>query len=939
MKKKISWLIGISLLSSFLLPVSASNALTVPNVYSCNTGDTNAGGTSPTCTHTTTYAASVSYSAPTSSTSYSLPSAWYLGFASSSTAVIASPSSTTGEYSTNGSTWTAFTRSVSSSPLNGVACASVYIIVYSSNSYDYSTDGHTWSAKSLPSGVTPNNVSCANNSLVITTGSLAKYYVSSDGINWTSYNTPDSATYSGSTYFDGYYELFSNSSVWYASSLTGTFTKSSSSIVASASYFASDSSLVFACNSGGCYKSSDGVTWTSVSPSSNTLGVAYGDGYFYINSYSSSSVGQYYFQGSNGSVVGTYDSGTYFLQGFYFNHHFYYGKTGTAILYSLLGGVTYTCTSGDTLFLSTCTNTTTYAGTLITTAPTSYVPIYSCPSGYASSGSGSSTICTAVSPSYPASSSNTCSSGDSLISAPSTPQGQLCKSPSSTSAPSSNTVFGCNTGDTLNTTTGMCVTTQSSYISTPNPVYSCASSVAVLNLTTHMCVISSSSYTATTTNTYTCPSGGGDLNGHPSYGTTCITSGSTSYVPATQSYTCPSGYTLQTGVFVTCVKASYNYAPLVKTTYLCTGVSFYNSTTCIEYGFTFPATISTSTYCNSGDTMSSGPYYTCTHPVDYQNVTSTTNSYTCPSPSNSTNVVSLSNGVLMGQCVTPSSSYTATAVPTYSCNDIADVLNLSSHICTRAGSSVSANSVTSYTCPAGGVLSVDQLHCLQTANTYPELSTVSYTCSGGYALTNGTTCVQSGTTYSPTVVFSCSGSDSLVGDSCFISSTTTAYVLTYAGSCPLNFILNPQTGACNLASSGTVSATTQGQYSCTLVSSSTSDSISYTSAYDATSTDGQGSYISCQLENLPSSSLLTGLYICTSNDYTTGSSLTYTSTLDLTGVSVNANISCTYTGDLPIDLSQSDVPVYVEPTSPDLDPCSLVDTGFLDYVNCLVANS
>jgi len=904
----------LALIASFLLPVSVASA-TISNVYSCNTGDTNGGGSLATCTHTVTYNATVSYSTPTSSSIYSLPSNWYLGFASSSVAVVVSSSSTSAMYSTNGTTWTASTRAVSGAPLNGVACNGSYLIVYSGNSYDYSTDGHTWSSKNLPTSVIPDNVNCLNGSFVVTTSSFTKYYVSTDGINWTSYNAPDSATYTGASYFNGTYELFNNAShVWYSSSLTSGWTVSASGMTASASYFASSSSLTISCSASSCYKSSDGSTWSAVSTVTSDIGLAYGDGYFYFNAYGSTSLTQYYY---NGTSLTSYDSGTYFLGGFYFNHHFYYGKTGVATVYSVLGATIYSCTSGDTLSGTTCTNTTTYSGTLIITSPITVSTTYTCPSGYVASGSGTSTICTTTNTNYPATKTYSCTTG-TLFATNSDPSGYQCLISGSTVAATVTTSFSCLSGDTLSGST--CNTTASSIPATLTNNYTCPNGGTPSGST---CIISATSYPATATTTYTCPSGGGDLYGHPTSGTTCITAGvTTPTAVVTTTYTCPNGGTVSSGPYYTCqVAPPPNYAPKVVNTYLCTGVSFYNATTCYYDGSTFPAQIVSSYTCPNGGTLSSGPYYSCVFPSYY-------NDY---SPTASI-VGTCSVGVYIGgiSCETPSTSYTATSTTTYACSTLTDTLSGST--CSRSSSSYTATVIQTLSC-ANSSATLFGGNCILSGNTYPEISTATYTCSSSYAKLLGTSCVIPDTYVAAVYTLGCLSGDTLSGSICTVVNTTTSYILLYSGVCQTNFKLDTSTGACNLVTGG-VSSTTVGTYICYLVASSTSATVVFNSNYDATSADGLGSYTTCQLSAL-ASVVGTGVYICTSQDYNSLTSFVYTATSDLTSTSGNAYIWCVYSGDAPYDPTADTAYVYTIPTSTDVDPCASVVGDFSDYLTCI----
>ena len=871
--KKFSFLLSLGLLVSVLAPVSFSNALSIANVYTCNSGDTNGGGTLATCTHTVqTGTSAVS---PTVSNSSSI------------TNLIPNPSF---EGSAGVTGW----QQPSNTTLTGntVAKFGSYGLVMTSiasgdiaSRYGYST------IPVSPSTVYTFSIYAKSASTTRNASAILTWYNSSSTFLSGACSSSSYTSVSPSSWVRMFVTCTSPSTAAYANPQITIYSTASSgeSFYVDGALFTTTSTV---------YPYFDGsysADWSSyvsgISPPSNSVITSANTNW---NGTANASSSYAWYQIATCSTGYTYQtSGTYF--GY--------------------------CTQP-------INTVTTYSGTLVTTQPTTYNTTYTCPSGYVSSGTGTSTICTASVLTYHASSAYSCTSPSVLTSAPSTPAGYVCITAGSAINATATTTFGCNSGDTVNSSTGLCTTSASSIPATL--VYSCLQGGTRSGTT---CTISSSTYSSNATTTYTCPSGGGDLYGHPTVGTTCITASTTKYVtPVTETTTCPSGYTLQgtATTFETCYKASYSVAPTTTFVYQCTGVNFYNSTTCVYDGYQFPASLGSVVSCPTGSNLTNPTTFaTCTYPVDYQHPTGTTFTYTCPSGYSSTGAGQVTGGVLQGQCVLPSSSYTATATTTYLCNSFNDVLSGDHSTCTIPGSTYTATS--SFTC-SGGITPFGG-NCIVYAGSYPEVSTVQYSCSGSYSLQNGTSCVSASISTTPTLTQSCTGSDTLSGNLCTVVSGTTSYVLLYTGSCITNFQLNPSTGACNLVGSG-ITSTTTGQWFCTSVASSTADSITFTSAYDATASDGLGSYISCQLQVAPTLSIDSGLYLCTSTDYTTGSILSYTSTVDASGVSVNANIVCVYTGDVPIDLTPTDIPTFA-PTAPDPDPCDSVDTSFLDYVQCL----
>ena len=358
---------------------------------------------------------------------------------------------------------------------------------------------------------------------------------------------------------------------------------------------------------------------------------------------------------------------------------------------------------------------------------------YSCPSGYTSSGSGSSMRCSKTTTTSASSTSATphysCSSG--------TLSGSSCVSTSTISSTRNEAkkTYSCSSG-TLSGTSCISTSTISSTRNEARKTYSCSSgtlsgtSCVTKSTTSPSVSYSCSSGTKSGSKCYSCPSGG-TLSGTTCTKMTSTTVSSCSKCPspgvcrfnaeghyvcemtstysasssnATASYSCPSGYTKGgSGSSTTCTKTT-------TTTATSTCPSGYTKSTgdlCLMYS------------CPSGYTKNgSGSSSTCTK------TTTTTATSTCPSGyTKSTGDLCLMYSCPSGYTKNGSgSSSTCTKTTTTSAS-------ISRYSC----SSGTLNGSKCYSCSSG---SLSGTSCVSTSTASPN---VSYSCPNGGSL-SGTTC-------------------------------------------------------------------------------------------------------------------------------------------------------------------------------------------------------
>ena len=474
-----------------------------------------------------------------------------------------------------------------------------------------------------------------------------------------------------------------------------------------------------------------------------------------------------------------------------------------------------------------------------------------------------------------------------------------------TTVPSANQVitYTCPNGYTLNGS--ICTSIPVTY--TASIVYTCPNGGSLLGTT---CNFATTSYTATANQSYSCPNGG-TLSGSG-----CVI-GSQSY-PATRSYSCPSGETLDSSNLCDYYTAG-SYQATATQTYTCNSGDTLSGYSCITAG-SYTATATYSSYvCPTGyNFLSSTTCYKYTQYPDYTtaNATPLITTYSCPN-----------GGTLTGTNCATSSTYTATIVVTYSCNG-SDVL--SGHQC-NFNWLVTAQPITTYSCPNGGTYF--SYYCTIGGSTYTATITITYTCPNGGNL-SGTSCVQTATFYNATGTTSCPNGGTLTGTTCTQASITVGGTPTYAGTCPVNYLLDTSTGLCSLSTP----STTSGQYICTVWGA---NSYTYVSNIDYTSPYWNGNYTSCQQILIQASQTSTGNYVCQITDLTTYL-ITYTyTTSDQTGTSNSQSYSCYLVTDDSISNSTTALDgTYVDPTMPDVDPCAnLTDPSFSAYLTCLDSQS
>jgi len=344
--------------------------------------------------------------------------------------------------------------------------------------------------------------------------------------------------------------------------------------------------------------------------------------------------------------------------------------------------------------------------------------VYSCPSGYTKSGSGSNTKCV--------------------------------KSNSETINATKNVTYSCPSGYTKNGT--KCTKTKTSTIdATKTTTYSCPSGYTKSGSgsNTKCYKTSNESVNAKYTTTYSCPSG------YTLSGTKCTkttTSTETKNATPKTTYSCPSGYSLNGTKCTKTTSSTDTKNATANTTYSCSKGTLVNEKYCrinstnsyyqsyVTYkgktynGCSYSGSYTEACSTYSGCTRTYYKYY-CTK-SSYKDVDATPKTtYSCPSG------YSL-NGTKCTKTTSSTDTKNATANTTYSC---ASGYTLSGTKCTKTKTNTETKNATEtkkYYCESGYVLNGTK--CQKTTKeTVNPTKTTTYSCPKGYTK-NGTKCISTG---------------------------------------------------------------------------------------------------------------------------------------------------------------------------------------------------
>jgi hypothetical protein len=142
---------------------------------------------------------------------------WYPYAYGNGTFVAGNQATTTGAYSTNGTTWTSMTMPSTYVNYymtfgNGYFVASTYSTGYPYIAY--STNGYTWSTVYVPFSYSPSNIVYNNGVFIIPTTGTTWYRSTNNGASWSSFYMPTNGTLSVA---NGYFIITSSSLVIYSS--------------------------------------------------------------------------------------------------------------------------------------------------------------------------------------------------------------------------------------------------------------------------------------------------------------------------------------------------------------------------------------------------------------------------------------------------------------------------------------------------------------------------------------------------------------------------------------------------------------------------------------------------------------------------------------------------------------------------------------------------